>query len=288
MGTRGTGRVRRGSAVAGTVTALALAVVGCANQAGDEGSGAGSDQGPDGGTESSAAGDATVTLPPAGARWDYQIGGPRDVPDDVAVVERDREAEPLEGVYNLCYVNAFQAQPGDEATWGDLLLVDAAGEPVVDEDWDEALLDTSTPERREALVEVVRPWIEGCADDGFDAVELDNLDSFLRSDGLLTLDDAAAYAELLVDVGHEVGLAVAQKNLGEYDGTAVGFDLAVVEECGAYDECGAYTASYGDRVLVVEYTDEGLATACAGWGEELSVVRRDLDLAPDGERAWCD
>ncbi|MFW6775555.1 endo alpha-1,4 polygalactosaminidase [Nocardioides sp. CPCC 205120] len=231
-----------------------------------------------------------VTLPPAGARWDYQIGGPRDVPADVAVVERDRAAEPLAGVYNLCYVNAFQAQPGEEDTWagGDLLLVDDAGEPVVDEDWDEALLDTSTPERRAALVEVVRPWIEGCAADGFDAVELDNLDSFLRSDGLLTLEDAAAYAALLVDVAHGAGLAAAQKNLGEYDGTAVGFDLAVVEECGAYDECGAYAASYGDRVLVVEYTDEGLATACAGWGDELSVVRRDLDLAPDGERAWCD
>ena len=37
---------------------------------------------------------ATVTLPPTGTDWDYQLGGTRPVPARVGIVERDRRAEP--------------------------------------------------------------------------------------------------------------------------------------------------------------------------------------------------
>lgn len=268
---------------AGAAAGLLLAVVALAGCAADTDGGSAS------GDDGRGAGAEGVTLPPSDARWDIQLGGPRSVPDDVVIVERDRTAEPAGG-YDLCYVNGFQAQPDEGERWADsdLVLRDEDGEPVIDEVWQEHIFDISTAEKRDALMEVVEPWVRGCADDGFDAVEVDNLDSFTRSEGLLDEDDADAWAAMVVDVGHDAGLAMAQKNRAGWDGTTVGFDLAVVEECGAYDECDGFVEDYGDHVLVVEYTDEGLEAACAAYGGELPIVLRDVDLAPDGERAWCD
>lgn len=135
------------------------------------------------------------------------------------VVSRDRGDRPAPGVYSVCYVNAFQAQPGELSRWRardpGLLLRDGDGGLVVDDEWDEALLDTSTAAKREALAEVVGAWIDDCAERGFRAVEPDNLDSVERSDGLLTPADNAAFARLLASRAHAAGLAVAQKNTTE-------------------------------------------------------------------------
>ena len=92
-----------------------------------------------------------VQLPPRNAGFDYQIGGAYPPPAGVRIVARDRAAEPAPGLYNICYVNAFQAQPDARDDWpADLLLRDKKGEVVVDGDWDEALLDIGTPAKRRA------------------------------------------------------------------------------------------------------------------------------------------
>lgn len=231
---------------------------------------------------------AAVTPPPARAKFDYQIGGAYPPPSGVTVVSRDREAAPAPGLYNICYVNAFQAQPGTEDEWGDLLLRDADGEIVYDDDWGEAVLDTSDPGKRDRIAATVNGWIDECADKGFHAVEPDNYDSFTRvPDGLLTADDNQALIRMLSAHAHARGLAIAQKNTAELAGNRVanGLDFAVVEECGYHDsECGTYTAAFGDHVVVVEYTQEGLDRACAGWADELSIVLRDVDVStPDAD-----
>jgi hypothetical protein len=162
------------------------------------------------------------------------------------------------------------------------------GDPVVDGAWGEWLLDIRTAARRERLARIVAGWTAGCAADGYDAVELDNLDSFTRSRGLLSAADARAFARLLVADAHAVGLAVAQKNwveLGER-GPRLGFDFAIAEECGRWRECQGYVDTYGSGVLMVEYRDADLAWTCARFGDH-PVVRRDLALTPDGVRAWC-
>jgi len=239
-----------------------------------------------------AASSAALALPPAGATPDYQLGGAYDPADGVGIVGRDRSDPPADGIYSVCYVNGFQTQPGELGDWDDeLLLHRSDGEPVFDPDWpDEALLDTSTPEKREGIADRVGPWIEGCADAGFAAVEFDNLDSYTRSDGALTLDDNLALATLLVDVAHASGLAARQKNAAE-DAQELrdraGFDFAVVEECAAYEECAAFTAVYGDHVIDVEYTDElprSFEEMCADSESPASLVLRDRDLlTPDDE-----
>ncbi|MFJ6567906.1 endo alpha-1,4 polygalactosaminidase [Streptomyces sp. NPDC091292] len=231
----------------------------------------------------------SVRKPVAGAAFDYQLGGPYPPPDQVRAVARDRTAEPVPGLYNICYVNAFQAQPGDAVTWWqkhhpDLLLRDEDGALVIDEDWEEPLLDIGTPARRDALMDVVGPWIDGCADAGYDAVEPDNLDSYERSDGLLGAPDAVAFATLLADRAHEQGLAIAQKNTTDLlpHRARVGFDFAVVEECARYDECGDFTDAYRGRVFDIEYTDTDFTTACDTWAKTLSITLRDRDVEPAG------
>ncbi len=236
-----------------------------------------------------AAAAVDPVLPPTGTDVDYQLGGAAPPGDNVGIVVRDRTAQPAGGRYNICYVNGFQTQPDARRFWlarRDLLLADG-GRLVVDEAWGEWILDIRTSAKRERLARIVGRWIEGCGRDGFDAVELDNLDSFARSEGLVRPRHARAFARLLTATAHAAGLAVAQKNWAEWDGTAAGFDLAIAEECGRYDECGRYVESYADHVLVVEYRARDFARTCTAYGDRVAVVLRDRDVTPDGVRRWC-
>ncbi|MET7538176.1 endo alpha-1,4 polygalactosaminidase [Streptomyces sp. NPDC005507] len=242
---------------------------------------------PDGGKGEGDAGDWSP--PPRHAGFDYQIGGAYPPAKDVRVVSRDRAARPAPGLYNICYVNAFQAQPDERDDWpDDLLLRDRNGRVVVDQDWDEPFLDIGTAKKRERVAARVGPWIDGCADHGFDAVEPDNYDSYTRSKGLLSARDAKAFMSLLVKRGHRAGLAVGQKNTAELapDSHQLGADFAVAEECGAYDECGVYAKAFDDRVVVIEYTDAGLRRACRAFGRRLDIVRRDHDVTTPGSNGY--
>ncbi|MFJ8107207.1 endo alpha-1,4 polygalactosaminidase [Streptomyces sp. NPDC096132] len=232
---------------------------------------------------------AAVTLPPKHVRWDYQIGGAYALPSGVRVVSRSHEDEPAPGVYNICNFNAFQAQENAEGDWdSDLLLRDAGGNVVYDQDWNEAVLDIRTDAKRRRIASEVDTWIDQCATKGYKAVEPDNYDTFTRFPDYLTADQAMAYMKLLVAHAHAKGLAVAQKNTLELVSrrAAVGLDFAVVEECGQWDECGEFADAFDDNVLVVEYTANGLSHACSGWSSTLSIVRRDQDVVPKGTSGY--
>ncbi|KUL22743.1 endo alpha-1,4 polygalactosaminidase [Actinoplanes awajinensis] len=244
-------------------------------------------------TTTAPAATPTFAPPPANATFDYQIGGAYTPPSGVTVVSRDREATPAPGVYTICYVNAFQAQPGAESWWKtnhpDLLLHDAAGDLVIDEDWNEIMLDFSTPAKRTALTGVVGAWIDACATRGFKAIESDNLDSYTRSKGLLTQAQAIAYATALNSRAHAKGLAAGQKNtadLSSANAKKAGFDFAVAEECADWDECDAYTASYGNNVIVIEYSRAGFTKACKAYAGTLSIVLRDVDVTTPGSKSY--
>ncbi len=229
-------------------------------------------------------------LPPTDTDVDYQLGGNASLPGHVGIVVRDREARPSHRAYSVCYVNGFQTQAHERRFWRRHhwnLVLKKGGRAVVDESWGEWVLDLRNQAKREALARIVGRWITGCADDGYEAVEFDNLDSFLRSKRLISRRQTRKYAALLVTRAHDVGLAAAQKNRAGWDGTGVGYDFAIAEECGRWKECGRYRADYGTRVLVVEYRRKDFRRACRRWGEKLPIVLRDRDLTPDGVRAWC-
>lgn len=246
----------------------------------------------------------SVEPPPAAGRFDYQIGVAYPPADGVAIVARDRSQEPVEGLYNVCYVNAFQSQPEDAEWWEaehpDLLLRDDAGEPVEDPGWPgEYVLDTSTAAKRTALAEIVGGWLDGCADAGFDGMDADNLDSWTRAgvDGRLDRADNIAFARLLVEHAHDIGLAVAQKNALEIDEpepAGIDFDFAIAEECEQFGECDRYTAKFGRHVLEIEYSDSGVEAferACAARAGDISILYSDRLLAapddPDYVRRQC-
>ncbi|KAL0069680.1 hypothetical protein AAF712_003338 [Marasmius tenuissimus] len=174
-----------------------------------------------------------VTPLPANGKFDYQIGGVYTPASDVAVVTRDRTASPVSGKYNICYVNAFQTQPGEQVflanTSPDLrpfplsqalrtTLFSSVAPTVTTSPTptgtDEFLLDTSTDAKRQAIATIVNGWMSDCASKGFNAIEADNLDTFTRSANLLTKANNLAYAKLLADHAHSLNLAFGQKNAG--------------------------------------------------------------------------
>lgn len=284
----GTARRRVARSVAVALLGLGATATGCGADTSDDGAARDDDTVAPSPAPAAPEG---VAQPAPNDAFDYQIGGPYPPAADVRVVVRDRAAPPEPGLYNVCYLNAFQTQPEEIPWWErnhpDLLLRSASEEPVMDREWGEALLDTTTRDKREKLAGIVGGWIDACAHAGYQAIEPDNLDSFSRSDGRLTMDQNASFAQLLAQRAHAAGLAVGQKNTAEMleRRAAIGFDFAVAEECAAYDECDAYAAAFAGRVLVVEYDRADFDEGCRVWGDRLSIVLRDRDVTPPGNAA---
>lgn len=275
-------------AAAALVCSAAVVATGCGTEVRGQGS-------LDGGAN------GAVTPPPVRAVVDYQIGGAYPPAPGTGVVIRDQTEDPAEGVYSICYVNAFQAQPDESSFWNglhpDLLLTSGDGRPVRDEEWDEPLVDISTPDKRDRLAAIMDGWMADCADRGYLAVEPDNLDSWTRSGGRLTRDHAVGYARLLVEKAHARGMAVAQKNAAELTDDeirSIGFDFAIAEECQQYSwgtgtECDRFRSVYGDRVIEIEYDDGGTSAftaACRARGDQISVLLRDRDVVPRGAAGY--
>lgn len=237
-----------------------------------------------------AAADPPRELPPAGAAFDYQLGGGYELPG-VPVIARDSTDEPA-GDYAICYVNGFQTQPGEGEHWlaehRELVLSDAGGDPLIDPGWpDEFILDTSTEGKRMQIAALLGTVVASCATGGFDAVEIDNLDSYTRSDGRLAIEDNIDLAARYARVAHGLGLAIAQKN-GAGDSQRlrdeIGFDFAVTEECMHYDECDDYLAAYDGLVFDIEY--EGDFAAYCGAEHPESMILRDRDLVGPDDPAY--
>ncbi|MGX1474408.1 UNVERIFIED_CONTAM: serine/threonine protein kinase [Streptomyces canus] len=284
-GERG-GRGYRRRVLVGLVAALAVTGLSIAAlRAGSDTEGASPSPAEPSSTSSGSTVPAAVTLPPRHVPWDYQIGGAYPPATGVRVVSRSHEDAPAPGLYNICNINAYQAESDAENSWdADLLLRDADGKVVHDTDWDEAVLDIRTAAKRERIAARLDTWIDACAAKGYQAVEPDNYDSFTRFPSYLKAAQAEALMKRLAAHAHAEGLAVAQKNTAELvsDRAALGLDFAIVEECAEYDECGEFADAFDDNVLMVEYTRKGLTTACATWSSTLSVVRRDEEVEPEG------
>jgi hypothetical protein len=136
---------------------------------------------------------AAPAPPPPNAGADYQIGGDYPLPDGVSIVLRDwfvGEAAD-DPAYSICYVNAFQMQanergvdrPDERSNWPRRRVLRKLGD---DPRWGgEYLVDLSTAR--------------------FDGTPLARRVPFGKREAL-------AYAELLADHAHSVGLAVGQKN----------------------------------------------------------------------------
>jgi hypothetical protein len=284
--------MRKATAVGAAVIAVAGLLAACTSDARPDETAATTTS-----TSSPAATSGAVTLAPFGEPADYQLGGSYDVADEVKIVARDSTSVPAEGAYSICYVNGFQSQPGDDERWSvdnpDLVLRDDDGDAIVDPNWpDEFILDTSSAENRERISRIIGASIDLCADKGFDAVEIDNLDTYSRSEGRIAVDDNLALAALFSERAHRLGLAIGQKNsaeLGVRGRDDAHFDFAVTEECVRFEECDAYSDVYGDAVIDIEYTDDlpaPFAEICASDDRPATTILRDRNLVTKGDEDY--
>lgn len=293
-------------AALGGLACLALLTGGCVADAGGEREPVSSIEEEGSGAKGTSAGPVialAVQAPLANGQFDYQIGGAYTPLASVQIVDRDSGDPAVSGKYNICYINSFQAQPDAAAWWkanhNDLLLKDGGGQYVVDSGWGEILFDTRTSAKRSALAAIQAGWIDGCKAAGYQAIEPDNLDSYSRSKGLITKAHNIAFATLLAQKAHGVGLSIAQKNASEIADAGknqIGFDFVIAEECQQYGgsfgatECDDYIHYYGNLLFEIEYTDNGglsgFNAACAARGASISIIYRDRDVVPKGTSGY--
>ena len=65
-------------------------------------------------------------------------------------------------------------------------------------------------------------------------------------------------------------------------GARKGFDFAVAEECGRWRECQNYRKAYGTEVFVIEYRGTDFRYSCNRWGDDLSIIQRNLMVSGPG------
>lgn len=229
---------------------------------------------------------------PSETKADYQLGGAYAPPAGVGIVARDSTAPAAEDAWSICYVNGFQTQPGEAERWSPDLLLAGPDGPVVDPAWpDEFVLNTGSEATREKIAAIMDADLTRCASSGFDAIEIDNLDTFTRFPAL-NLDGALDLAGRYAERAHELGLLIGQKNAAEWAPrlhSEVGFDFAVAEECVSFGECAAFTDVYGDAVIDVEYADDPSVSAesvCADPDRPFATTYRDRDLVPAGSPGY--
>lgn len=264
----------------------------------DEGEDEGEDEEDEYGKENTGedlVGAGTRRLPPTLAQWDYQLGGSYPPPAGTRVLIRDRSDAPDRSVdYNACYINGFQTQPDERSFWEDgsrqdLLLRDASGNPVGDPQWQgEYILDIRTAAKRRRLAAIVGQWIDGCAAKGFDAVDIDNLDTYARFPAYINQSAAKSYMTLLAAIAHARGLAISHKNAPALLAGLLKAgitDFVVNESCNEFDECQLFL-KYGKPVLNVEYKEGSFSTGCAKYKTRMAIVRRDQNLQPVGSSGY--
>lgn len=203
--------------------------------------------------------------PAVGLSWQWQLSGTVDTTVSAAVFDVDGQetsatavaALHAQGRHVIGYVDlAWESYRPDAGSFpASVLGRTVAGWPA------ERYVDVR---QAGVLLPIMRSRFAAIRAKGFDAVELDNDDSYVQRTGFpLTLAEQVAYDSALIQAAHADGLAVFAKN--GISGDAFVRDMAALadgevdEECHAYAECGelAPFVAAGKPVLNAEYTDDG-------------------------------
>ena len=224
-----------------------------------------------------------------GLAWDIQLAEfEPEALGEVTVVEIDgaeataADVDRLhrEGMSAICYINAgaWEEWRTDAGAYPAELLGHAypgwAGERFVD------------IRQLDVLGPILGARLDDCVAKGFDAVDPDNVDTYLTETGFpLTHEDQLALNLWLAAEAHGRGLAIGQKNVPELAAELVdAFDFAVTEDCLVDDWCDEMMpyAMAGKPVLMIEYTDRRLTMAdlcdlAEGTFGSVVIKQRDLD-----------
>ena len=147
---------------------------------------------------------------------------------------------------------------------------------------------TSVPSGYETLQTIMTNRIALCQEEGFDAIEADNVDAY--SDGnigdfTLTMAQEETYIDQLVAITHSDGLAFFLKNEINGDSLITSeapmVDGEIDEQCWQYSECSALDVfvQEGKPVLNVEYQDFAEPTLCAEANAfPMATIQAGVDL----------
>ena len=230
--------------------------------------------------------------------WQWQLDGEIDTGYAVELYDVDLFETPDDVIANLhreghkvlCY---FSAGSGESyRTDYSRLLSSDLGRRL--DNWpNERWLDI----RSKTVFEMMVSRLDLAAVRGCDGVEPDNVDGFTNATGFdLTARDQLAFNRNLANEAHRRGLAVALKNDGDQAADLVAyFDLALNEECHAYDECDQLQpfVAAGLPVLNAEYADDrdqaraleaSVCPAAQSAGLRTLILPHDLD---DAFRVAC-
>ncbi|KAJ3099864.1 hypothetical protein HDU96_010537 [Phlyctochytrium bullatum] len=215
--------------------------------------------------------EASYWQPKVGTSWQLQLTGTLkyDVPAVVFHSDIDSGFEPAKvhalGKKAICYINAGAL----ETFRSDYASFPAEAKGNAYPGWDEVFIDI----RHSKVRSLIAARFQRAAEAGCDAVEPDNMDSYMYNNGFkLTETDAKDYFLFLSNEAHSRGMAIGLKNCGDMLANAqygaqvlAAADFSVVESCYPHNSCGQYEGFIkgGKPVFAVEYPDTGSNGGCA-------------------------
>ena len=132
---------------------------------------------------------------------------------------------------------------------------------------------------------LLRARAEKCHEAGFDAIDWDNVDTYMQKSGFaITAKDQLAFNKMLAKTARELGLTVGLKNdLAQARVLEPHFDFVVSEECQRYQECGllAPFALRKKAVVQIEYGISPEVFCPASNTSRRSAMQMDLALTAD-------
>ena len=210
--------------------------------------------------------DAPHYQPPLDVSWQLQLQGTPQLGVAASLYELDlfdTSAQTITTLHSqhrklLCYFSAGSLEewrPDASRLPSEVLGAPLAGWPG------EVWLDIRTSEVRELM----RTRLQLARDKGCDGVDPDNVDGYLQNSGFaLNAADQLDYNRFLAREAHALGLTIALKNdLLQIPALVSSFDLAINEQCHAYQECQLLTpfVQAGKPVLNIEYDERFMVDA---------------------------
>jgi hypothetical protein len=222
-----------------------------------------------------------------GDSWDWQLTEPVDLNRQVSVLDLhpdlvtpdDLAALQQKGVRTICYVSIGTLEAGSRDYKA--FPEDVVGKTY--EEWpDERFLDIR---RLDVLLPIMKSRFEACKNEGFDAIEPDNMDVHDNDSGFpITADDVVAYVARLAAIAHSLDLGIGQKNVPDLTADLIDhMDFLIAESCFQDRWCadvGAYVRD-GKPIFDAEYTDRPIdfSEACEVAAQEnIAMILKDRDL----------
>lgn len=204
--------------------------------------------------------------------WDVDLYS--TTPEQVAAMQ-------AMGGYVIAYMNAGAWQPGmpDSDLYPDSVIGKQPMKGWPEERW----LDIR---QIETLRPIIRSKIAEAKAKGFNAVDPDNMDGYTNTTEFgLTKADQIAFAKMIAEEAHALGMAVMLKNAGDMMSDLVNdFDGTVAEQAYKYKEAAIYQPmrDAGKPVFVIEYNNVKRKNVQDAIARGFNVVRakKQLKRAP--------